>query len=141
MNAFLLDTVTISEFRKIGRIHPCVEAWQHRHVGDEMWISVVTPLEIRKGVHLVGQKDPAFAGQLDKWLLGTVLPAFQHRMLGIDLSIALQAAEYRAIHDLSPNDSLIAGTAKVHGLILVTRNTSDFADCGIPLENPWEGRP
>jgi toxin FitB len=138
VNAFLLDTVTISEFRKIGRIYPPVEAWQHRHVGDEMWISVVTPLEIRKGVHLVRQKDPAFAGQLDEWLLGTVLPAFQHRMLGIEISIALQAAEYRAIHGLSPNDSLIAGTARVHGLTLATRNTADFVGCGIALENPWE---
>jgi predicted nucleic acid-binding protein len=141
VNAFLLDTVTISEFRKIGRIHPHVEAWQHRHVGDEMWISVVTPLEIRKGVHLVRQKDPAFAGQLDEWLIHTVLPSFQHRMLGIEISVALQAAEYRAIHDLSPTDSFIAATASVHGLILVTRNTADFVRCGIALENPWEERP
>ena len=64
MKSFLLDTVTVSEFRKIGRIHPEVDEWQHRHLGDEMWISVVTPLEIRKGVHMVRQKDPAFAEEL-----------------------------------------------------------------------------
>lgn len=141
MNAFLLDTVTISEFRKTGRIHPNVQEWQHRHLGEEMWISVVTPLEIRKGVHLVRKKDRAFADQLDDWLLGTVLPTFQHRMFGIDLSIALQAAEYRAIHDLSPNDSFIAATASIHGLTLATRNTADFIGCGIALDNPWEERP
>lgn len=138
MKAFLLDTVTVSEFRKIGRIHPGVDQWQHRHLGDEMWISVVTPLEIRKGVHLVRQKDPAFAEELDNWLVNTILPGFQHRMLGIEISTALQAAEYRAVHGLSPNDSLIAATAKVHNLTLSTRNTADFQHCGIDLLNPWE---
>ncbi len=137
MKAFLLDTVTVSEFRMIGPIHPEVGQWQHHHLGDEMWISVVTPLEIRKGVHMVRQKDPAFAEKLDAWLIHTVLPGFKHRMLGIEISTALQAAEYRAIHGLSPNDSLIAATAKIHGLILATRNTADFKDCGIDLENPW----
>ena len=138
MNAFLLDTVTVSEFRKIGRIDPRVDRWQHQHAGDEMWISVVTPLEIRKGVHLVRSKDPEFAKNLDQWLVNTVLPGFRHRMLGIDISIALQAAEYRAVHGLTPNDSLIAATAKIHDLTLATRNTADFTDCGIDLTNPWE---
>ena len=138
MKAFLLDTVTVSEFRKTGRIHPEVDRWQMDHLGDEMWISVVTPLEIRKGVHLVRQKDPAFAEELDAWLVNTVLPGFGHRMLGIEISTALQAAEYRVVHGLSPNDSLIAATAKVHGLTLATRNTSDFLVTGIPLVNPWE---
>ncbi len=140
MKAFLLDTVTVSEFRKLGRIHPAVNEWQHRHLGDQMWISVVTPLEIRKGVHMVRQKDPAFAEKLDDWLVNTILPGFQHRMLGIEISTALQAAEYRAIHGLSPNDSLIAATAKVHGLTLATRNTTDFEATGISLVNPWEYR-
>lgn len=137
MKAFLLDTVTVSEFRKIGRIHPAVDKWQRRHVGDEMWISVVTPLEIRKGVHLVRAKDPAFADDLDHWLLHTVLPGFRQRMLGVEITIALQAAEFRAVQELTPNDSLIAATAKVHHLSLATRNTADFEDCGIDLVNPW----
>lgn len=137
MKAFLLDTVTVSEFRKIGRIHPQVDQWQHRHLGDEMWISVVTPLEIRKGVHMVRQKDPAFAEDLDGWLINTVLPGFKHRMLGIDITTALQAAEFRAIHGLSPNDSFIAATAKVHNLTLATRNIGDFEATGISLFNPW----
>lgn len=137
MKAFLLDTVTVSEFRKIGRIHPQVDQWQYRHLGDEMWISVVTPLEIRKGVYMVRQKDPAFAEDLDGWLINTVLPGFMHRMLGIDITTALQAAEFRAIHGLSPNDSFIAATAKVHNLTLATRNTADFEAAGISLVNPW----
>lgn len=122
----------------MGRIHPEVDRWQMDHLGDEMWISVVIPLEIRKGVHLVRQKDPAFAEELDTWLVNTVLPSFGHRMLGIEISTALQAAEYRAVHGLSPNDSLIAATAKVHGLTLATRNTADFQATGISLVNPWE---
>lgn len=138
MNAFLLDTVTISEFRKSGRIHPGVDAWQHHCLGDEMWISVVTPLEIRMGILQVHRRDPAFAEKLDSWLVNTVIPDFRHRILGIDLGTALLAAEFRAVHGLSPNDSLIAATAQIHGLILATRNTSDFAATGIPLVNPWE---
>jgi predicted nucleic acid-binding protein len=138
VKALLLDTVTVSEFRKIGRIDPEVDRWQHRHLGDEMWISVVTPMEIRKGVHMVRQKDPAFAEELDDWLINTVLPGFRHRMLGIEISTALQAAEYRAVYGLTPNDSLIAATAKVHGITLATRNTADFKETGISLINPWE---
>lgn len=138
MNAFLLDTVTVSEFRKAGRIHPAVDAWQHDCLGDEMWISVVIPLEIRVGIVQVRRRDPAFAGQLESWLVNTVLPGFQHRTLGIDLSIALLAGEFRAVHGLSPNDSLIAATAQIHGLTLATRNTADFTATGIPLVNPWE---
>jgi toxin FitB len=138
VNAFLLDTVIISEFRKMARIHPAVDRWQCQHVCHEIWISVITPLEIRKGVHLVRGKDPAFASGLDNWLLNTVLPGFLHRMLGIEISIALQAAEYRAVQGLTPNDSLIAATAKIHTLTLATRNTADFQDCGIQLVNPWE---
>ncbi len=141
MNAFLLDTVTVSEFRKVGRIDPAVDSWQRHHLGDEMWISVVTPLEIRVGILQVQRRDPTFAGQLDSWLVNTVIPAFQHRTLGIDLSTALLAGEFRALHGLSPNDSLIAATAKIHGLTLATRNTSDFATTGIPLTNPWEHSP
>ena len=139
MNAFLLDTVTVSEFRKVGRMDPRVDHWQQRHLGDEMWISVITPLEIRKGVHMVRLKDPAFALELDRWLTATILPAFHHRMLGIEIATALQAAEYRAVLSLSPNDSFIAATAKIHNLTLATRNTSDFQHCGISLANPWDG--
>ena len=103
-----------------------------------MWISVVTPLEIRKGVHLVRAKDPSFAADLDNWLLNTILPGFRHRMLGVEITIALQAAEFRAVQEMTPNDSLIAATAKVHNLTLATRNIADFKDCGIDLVNPWE---
>jgi len=56
----------------------------------------------------------------------------------VDLAIAELGAEMRAMHRLSVNDSLIAATAKVHGLILVTRNVSDFAPTGIQVVNPWE---
>lgn len=138
MKAILLDTVTLSEFRKARRIDPAVDRWQRHHLGDEMWISVVTPMEIRKGVLMVRKKDPEFAADLDRWLTRTVIPDFIHRTLGVDISIALQAAEYRAIHGLSPNDSLIAATAKLHGFTLATRNTADFEPAGIPVTNPWE---
>ena len=103
-----------------------------------MWISVITPMEIRVGIHQVRRRDPEFAEKLETWLTATVLPEFQQHMIGIDTQIALQAAEYRAIHSLCPNDSLIAATAKVHSLTLATRNIADFQGTGISLVNPWE---
>jgi len=93
---------------------------------------------IKLSEELVRAKDTVFADQLDDWLMKTVLPGFHQRMLGIEITIALQAAEYRAIHGLSPNDSLIAATARVHGLILATRKTADFEATGIAVVNPWQ---
>ncbi len=138
MNAVLLDTVTISELRKDKRADPAVQRWQETSRTFESWISVTTPLEIRVGILRVRPRDPAFAETLEAWLLNIVLPEFSDRTLGIDLTIALQAAEYRVLHGLAPNDSLIAATAKIHGLTLATRNVADFASTGIALVNPWE---
>jgi predicted nucleic acid-binding protein len=138
VNAFLLDTVTVSEFRKIDCIDPKVRDWQSDHVGDEMWLSVITPLEIRQGIHQVRRRDPAVADKLESWLTNTVVPEFRHRLLGVDLHTAFHAAEFRALHGLCPNDSLIAATAKVHSLTVVTRNVAHFRNIGIQLVNPWE---
>ncbi len=138
MKSILLDTVTLSELRKVERMDPAVRRWQEGSTDFETWISVMTPLEIRVGILQVRRRDRNFAEALEAWLENTVLPEFGNRTLGVDLATALRAAEYRAVRGLSPNDSLIAATARVHGLTLATRNVADFADTGIDLVNPWE---
>jgi len=138
VTGILLDTVTVSEFRKLDRIHPVVREWQKQSTLFTSWLSVITPLEIRVGILRVRQRDEPFAEKLQHWLDHTLLPDFNHRILGIDLQTAIQAAEFRELHGLSPNDSFIAATAAVHNLTLATRNTADFESTGIKLVNPWE---
>jgi predicted nucleic acid-binding protein len=138
MNPILLDTVTVSELRKEARMDAAVRAWQEQLPDGETWLSVVSVMEIRMGQLLVLNKDPVFAQRLESWLETTVLPLFGKRMFPIDLAIAKEAAGMRVVHGLSPNDSLIAATAKVHNLTLATRNTPDFAGTGIGLVNPWD---
>lgn len=138
MKPILLDTVTISELRKEGRMHDAVRAWQEQLSDRETWLSVVSVMEIRMGHLRVLNKDPVFAQRLESWLETTVIPLFEDRLFQIDLAIAREAAGMRVVHGLSPNDSLIAATAKVHGLTLATRNTADFEATGIRLINPWE---
>jgi predicted nucleic acid-binding protein len=88
----------------------------------------------------VEPRDSVFASQLAAWYSQIVSMPDQFRILIVDPPIAEIAADFRAAHDTPFEDSLIAATAKVHGLTLATRNTSDFKDCGISLVNPWEHR-
>lgn len=135
--SFLLDTVTVSELRRDdGKMHPGVWTWQ-KGIG-ESWLSVITLNEIRYGMRKVERRDPAFAERLAAWYAQILSQPKSFRILHVDLSIAEQAADFRAAYGMSSEDSLIAATAKVYGLTLATRNTADFADTGISLVNPWE---
>ncbi|HRQ87447.1 MAG TPA: type II toxin-antitoxin system VapC family toxin [Bacteroidia bacterium] len=137
MPRYLLDTVTVSELRRDkGKMHPGVWRWQSG-IGD-VWLSVITLNEIRYGMRKVERKDPDFAARLAAWYATIVAQPQRFRILGVDRAIAEQAADYRAAHGTSTEDSLIAATAKVHRLTLATRNTADFAATGIQLVNPWE---
>lgn len=134
---YLLDTVTISEFRRgKRRLHPAVELWQ-RDVGD-VWLSVITLNEIRYGIRMVMRKDAAFAAILADWYAQIIGRPEQFRILNVDRPIAELAADFRAAHGTSEEDSIIAATAKVHGLTLATRTTADFQATGISLMNPWQ---
>lgn len=137
---YLLDMVTISEFRRgKHRLHPAVELWQ-RDVGD-VWLSVITLNEICYGMRMVMRNDAAFAAILGDWYAQLIGQPERFRILEVDRPIAELAADFRADHNTPFEDSLIAATAKVHNLTLATRNTADFQDCGIDLVNPWEPGP
>lgn len=132
----LLDTVTVSELRRGPRVDPNVKRWQEG-IG-EVWISVITLNELRFGIRMVETKDPPFAARLLIWYSQLLSNPQRFRILNVDRAIAEQAADYRADHRTPFEDSLIAATAKIHGLTLATRNTSHFEKTGIALVNPWD---
>jgi len=134
---FLLDTVTISELRRDSRrMHPAVERWQ-RSIGD-VCLSVVTLNELRYGLRVVERKDAPFAGILADWYNRIIAQPQRFHILNVDRPVAELAADFRAAHGSSVEDALIAATAKVHRLVVATRNTPHFEACGVEIVNPWE---
>mgnify|MGYP000430470694 CR=1 FL=1 len=137
---FLLATVTLSELRKKSKAAAPVIAWQDSAAGQKAQVSVMTVNEIRFGTRRAAARDPVFARRLERWY-GEILAAPQlDAILPVSLAIAEQAADFRHAHGTSVHDSLIAATAKIHGLTLATRNLADFEPTGIDLLNPWNYR-
>lgn len=104
----------------------------------DMHISVVTILELEHGVLLMERKDTVQGSALRRWLESSVLPAFDGRILPVDTDVARECARLHVPDPRSERYALIAATARVHGLKVVTRNVSDFIATGVPLFNPWE---
>lgn len=134
---FLLDTNVLSELRKRNG-DSSVRAWVSGQPSIELAVSVITILEIEIGIRRVALRDVARAEALRRWERTKVLAAFRGRILGIDLDVALKVAEYHVPDQAPQHDALIAGTAAVRGLTVVTRNVADFARTGIPVVSPWE---
>ncbi len=137
---FLLDTNTISELRKIelGRANAHVAAWEKLHKPSELWVSVVTLMEIEVGILRLASKNELHAERLREWRDSFVLPFFESRTLDVTREIATRCAALHVERSRPANDALIAATALVHGLIVVSRNVSDFAPTGVKILNPWE---
>lgn len=134
--SYLIDTNVISEIRKADRCDAAVAAWW-RGVGEhELWLSALVLGEIRKGVELARRSDPARAVALEAWL-EAVVSGFGDRILGIDITVAEEWGRMNAIRPVSVIDGLLAATAKVNGLVLVTRNEADVAGLGVALLNPF----
>lgn len=133
---FLLDTNIISEIRKRERANPNVVQWISRTPVREIGTSVLVIAEIRHGIDLKRRSDPEQAKSLDRWFT-QMRTRLADRVLPIDEPIA-QAWALMGIPDpLPPVDGLLAATAKVHGLTLVTRNVADIAGSGVPLLDPF----
>lgn len=137
--SFLLDTNVISEIRR-GR-DPHVAAWASS-VGDaELYLSVLTLGEIRKGIERLRPRDPLRAQALADWL-GRLHDLFADRILSIDHRAADRWGALNATRSRNTVDSLLAATAHVHGITIATRNTRDFEGCDVELLNPWQpGQP
>lgn len=136
---FVLDTNIVSELRKAkaGKADPGVVAWAARVPAGDLFVSVVTILELETGVLLVQRRDPAQGAALRAWLDEQVLPAFAGRILPVDTAVARRCAALHVPDPRSERDALIAATAMVHDMRVVTRNAADFAATGVPLLNPW----
>ena len=136
---WLVDTNVISEVRKRDRCHPGVAAWWSGVADRDLFLSVLTLGEVRRGIEAVRPRDPARAAALEAWL-GEVAEAFGPRVLGVDAAVAAAWGRLSAARSVPVVDSLLAATAAVHGLVLVTRNTADVAGLGVRLLDPFAAR-
>ena len=139
---FLLDTNVVSELRKIrlGRADKDVAQWADSVDAIDLYLSAITVLELEMGVLFAERRDPPQGAIFRAWFESHVLPAFAGRILPVDTAVAQRCA---ALHVPAPRpamDSLIAATALVHGMTLVTRNVADFQSSGVAVINPWEAQ-
>lgn len=132
---YLLDTNIVSELRK-PKPHGAVLAWFEGLEDTQLHLSAVTIGEIQSGIEITREQDEAKASEIEAWL---EMVAGSYNVLSMD------AATFRAwaqlMHrrsDTVYEDAMIAATAKVHGLTVVTRNVADFKPFGVPLLNPFE---
>ncbi len=133
---FLLDTNVISEIRKRDRAHPNVARWVARTPVKEMGTSVMVLAEIRRGIELKRRSDSRQADALDRWF-AQMRTRLGERVLPIDELIAETWAMISVPDPLPLIDGLLAATAKVHGLTLVTRNAGDVARTGVSFVDPF----
>ena len=135
---FVLDTNVVSELRKPpGRIDGNVAAWATRLAPGALFLSVITLLELEIGVLQMERRDPVQGALLRTWFDDYLQPAFSGRVLPIDAQVALRCARLHVPDRRSERDALIAATALVHGMTVVTRNVQDFQLTGVPLLDPW----
>ncbi len=134
---FLIDTNIISEVRKGDDGDPGVSTWWNSVSEDDLWLSALVLGEIRKGVELVRDRDEFKAEALEKWL-AEVISSFHDRVLPIDTAIAEEWGRMSAIRSVSVIDTLLAATAKVHGLTFVTRNVAYVAELNVDVLNPFD---
>jgi predicted nucleic acid-binding protein len=134
---YLLDTSVLSELRRRGRTDPKVAAWTDAVHPTDLFLSAITILEIEAGTLMIERRDAAQGAVLRSWIDGKVLPAFDGRILLVDTVVALRCAGLHVPDPRAERDALIAATALVHGLKLVSRNTVDFQSMGVDLINPW----
>lgn len=138
---YLLDTNVVSELRKVraGKADPHVARWADGMDAAELFVSVVTLQELEIGVLLAERKDAPKGAMLRTWLDHHVLPAFAERVLPVDNAVALRSARLHVPEPRPVRDALIAATALVHGMTVVTRNLVDFRPMGVNLIDPWQG--
>lgn len=135
--SFLLDTNVLSEVGRGTLCHPSVRAWYEEVDADDLRLSVLVVGEIRRGIERLRGREEDRAARLDAWL-DSVVRAFAERVLPVDRRVAEEWGRMSAARTVPVVDGLLAATARVHGLTLVTRNVADVRDLGASLWNPFE---
>jgi len=136
---FLIDTNVVSELRGVrtGKANARVAQWADSVDTVDLYLSAITIHELEIGVLLAERKDAPQGRMLRAWLNDHVLPAFDGRILPVDTAVAQRSAQLSVPDPRPLQDGLIAATALVHGLTVVTRNVADFAPTGVRVLNPW----
>lgn len=139
---FLLDTNVISELRRNrnGTANVGVTRWISTHAASTLYLSAISIFELELGVLLMARRDPDQGRTLRFWFETQVLTAFAGRILSVDAAIAQRCAALNVPDPHAKWDALIAATAFVHGMTVVTRNTADFESTGVRILNPWSSR-
>ncbi len=135
---YILDTNVISELRKGKKAEQRVRIWAQALPAGNLYLSVVSVLELEIGTLLVERRDRKQGAILRAWIDGHVLPSFSGRILAIDTVVAQRCASLHVPNPRSDRDALIAATALVHGMTVVTRNVSHFQATGVTVVNPWQ---
>jgi predicted nucleic acid-binding protein len=132
---YLLDTTVLSETRR-KQADLRVMAFLAGVEPSALYVSVLALGELRKGVAMKAKADPEMAERLGQWVDGLEF-SFAERIVGIDGATAARWGELSAQRPRPVIDTLLAATAAVHGMTLVTRNLADFEGMGIETLNPW----
>ena len=136
---FVLDTNVVSELRKVrlGKADVSVAAWAQSVDAADLFVSAITIMELELGVLSIERKDATQGAMLRAWLEQHVLPEFSGRTLPVDTAVAQRCARLHVPDKRGERDALIAATALVHGMTVVTRNVVDFKPTGVATINPW----
>ncbi len=134
---FLLDTNALSNLRRRDRANSGVLAWASAVHRSDLFLSTITILEVEIGALLIQRRDPTQGRVLRAWIDGQILPSFAGRILPVDTAVAQRCARLHVPDPRAERDALIAATALVHSLTVVTRNVADFEPMGVDLLNPW----
>jgi toxin FitB len=137
---FLLDTNVVSELRKVrlDKADINVAKWADSLDAASLYLSAITIMELETGVLQIERRDTRQGQVLRTWLDNYVLLEFTGRVLSVDTAVAQRCARLHVPDPRAERDALIAATALVHGMTVVTRNVDDFEATGVPLLNPWK---
>ena len=138
---FLLDTNVICELRKLGdgKADGRVVAWVARRDAASFYISALTLMELEIGILRIERRDAGQGERLRTWMDRHVLPEFIERTLPVDTAVALKCARLHVPDPWAERDALIAATALVYGMTVVTGNVADFQTTGAQIVDPWAG--
>jgi toxin FitB len=136
---YLLDTNVLSELRRPERAAANVRRWILGVPKAQLFISVISILEIELGRLQVARRDVLHGVAIRDWLEQRILPNFADKILPVDAAVARRCAALHVPDPKAERDAMIAATALTHGFTMVTRNVSDFQPMGVALLNPWDG--